>query len=58
MANFNQQATMGYTTGAGPVQFPYNAMPYNNNYMGQINQPQNLFNQNQYLKCRPVTSKE
>ena len=57
MANFNQQPTIGYAGGTIPAQFPYNAMPYNNNYMGQINQQQNLFNQNQYLKCRPVTSK-
>lgn len=55
MANFNQQAALGYT-GTAPVQFPYGTVPYNN-YMGQINQQQNLFNQNQYLKCRPVTSK-
>lgn len=56
MANFNQQAALGYT-GTTPVQFPYGTVPYNN-YMGQVNQQQNLFNQNQYLKCRPVTSKE
>lgn len=56
MANYNQQMPIGQQT---PIQYPY----YNNlitnspydNYMGR-NVTQNY--QNQYLKCRPVASKE
>lgn len=56
MANYNQQMPIGQQN---PIQYPY----YNNlitnspydNYMGR-NVTQNY--QNQYLKCRPVASKE
>ena len=37
-----------------PIMYPYNSLPYDN-YMGRIT-PQNL--SNQYLKCRPVASKQ
>ena len=54
MANFNQQGMQQI-----PIQYPYNTtnnlisnFPYEN-YMGR-----NLNYQNQYLKCRPVASKE
>lgn len=46
-----------------PIQYPYGNnlltnTPYDN-YMGrQITGQQQIFNQNQYLKCRPVASKE
>jgi hypothetical protein len=46
-----------------PIQFPYgnnnmllNNTPYDN-YMGRMNSSQNLLS-NQFLKCRPVSSKE
>ena len=54
MANFNQQGMQQI-----PIQYPYNTtnnlisnFPYEN-YIGR-----NLTYQNQYLKCRPVASKE
>lgn len=66
--NFNQQQPV-YMTGNVqqqiPVQYPYGTTanllmnsPYDN-YMGrQVTGQQQIFNQNQYLKCRPVASKE
>ena len=64
MANFNQQ--MGYPNIGSmqrntPIQDPYgnNNLIFNtpyNNYMGMNTAQQN--NQNQYLKCRPVSSKD
>lgn len=65
-SNFNQQQVpyIGNTQQAVPIQFPYGTnnlltnTPYDN-YMGrQITGQQQIFNQNQYLKCRPVASKE
>ena len=53
---FNQQGMNGNTT---PVQYPYSNLltntPYDN-YMGRNNITVNT--NNQYLKCRPVASKE
>ena len=65
--NFNQTQSPIYTGGVQqqvPLQYSYGAnnllmnTPYDN-YMGRqvTSQPQ-IFNQNQYLKCRPVASKE
>ena len=71
MANYNnpnigglqQQAPINYMAQQAPVQFPYgnNNMllsnsPYDN-YMGRMNGSQNLLS-NQFLKCRPVSSKD
>ena len=53
MAGYNNNMVVGgITPQQQPIQFPYNNInnPYNN-YMGQ-NQT------NQFLKCRPVSSKE
>lgn len=70
MANNYIQPTMGYNNGGDrsnqqqmPIQYPYNNnlimnSPYDNYTMGRMNQ-QNSFNQNQqFLKCRPVASRE
>ena len=62
MANFNQQGMNG---GMIPVQYPYTNnlimnTPYDN-YLGRNNATVNANNQNysnQFLKCRPVASKE
>ncbi|MDV3427465.1 MAG: hypothetical protein LIR50_10570 [Bacillota bacterium] len=62
MANFNQQGMNG---GMIPVQYPYTNnlimnTPYDN-YLGRNNVTVNANNQNysnQFLKCRPVASKE
>lgn len=57
--NFNQSSPY---IGNAQQQFPYGNSsllmntPYDN-YMGRQNQQQ-IFNQNQYLKCRPVASKD
>lgn len=71
MANYNnpnlgglqQQTPVNFMSQQTPVQFPYgnNNMllsntPYDN-YMGRMNGSQNLLS-NQFLKCRPVASKE
>lgn len=67
MANYNnpnlglQQPGMPQT----PIQFPYgnnnmllsNTNPYSN-YMARPIDSQNLLSNNQFLKCRPVSSKE
>lgn len=69
MADLNQQ--IGYPNNMGnvqrsgqqPLQYPYNNnlmmnTPYDN-YMGRVNQqPQQNILSNQFLKCRPVSSKE
>lgn len=57
MVNYSNQ--MGYNQ-QQPIQYPYNnnlinTQPYNN-YMGQNNT--GTINNNQYLKCRPVSSRE
>lgn len=54
-----QQAPMNFMTSQAPVQFPYgnnNISPYDN-YMGRMAGSQNLLS-NQFLKCRPVSSKD
>ena len=71
MANYNnpnlgglqQQTPVNFMSQQTPVQFPYgnNNMllsntPYDN-YMGRLNGSQNLLS-NQFLKCRPVSSKD
>lgn len=71
MTNYNtpnigglqQQTPINFMTQQAPMQFPYgnNNMllsntPYDN-YMGRINGSQNLL-PNQFLKCRPVSSKD
>ena len=71
MANYNnpnlgglqQQTPVNFMSQQTPVHFPYgnNNMllsntPYDN-YMGRLNGSQNLLS-NQFLKCRPVASKE
>ena len=70
MANYNpnlgglqQQTPANFMSQQTPVQFPYgnNNMllsnaPYDN-YMGRMNGSQNLLS-NQFLKCRPVSSKD
>ena len=55
MSNMNQ--TFGYNNQGGVIQYPYNNnlimnTPYENYATRQI------VNSNQYLKCRPVSSKE
>lgn len=63
--NFNQQTIpyAGNVQQSAPIQFPYgmNSLlmntPYDN-YIGRQTNQQQIFNQNQYLKCRPVASKE
>ncbi len=66
--NFNQPQQipyMGNVQQTIPIQYPYGVnngllmnTPYEN-YMGrQITGQQQVFNQNQFLKCRPVASKE
>ena len=62
MANMNQNQYGYYNTQQNPIQYPYNNnlisnTPYDN-YMGRINQSQFQNLQNQYLKCRPVSSRE
>ena len=67
MANINQNQ-YGYMNNQtqNPIQYPYNNLLNNNNnmsslsydnYLNRINQFQNL-QQNQFLKCRPVSSRE
>lgn len=65
MATYNSPQNINYMgqQPQTPIQFPYgsnnmllNNTPYNN-YMGNINGSQNMVN-NQFLKCRPVSSKE
>ena len=64
MASFNnpQNGFLGQQP-QPPIQFPYgnnnmllNNTPYDN-YMGRISGSQNMVS-NQFLKCRPVSSKE
>ena len=65
MATYNIPNTSMYSNfGQQPVQFPYgnnnmllNNTPYDN-YMGNNNRVGVNNNQNQFLKCRPVSSKE
>lgn len=72
MANYNnpnigtlQQPNMMGQQPQVPIQFPYgnnnmllsNTNPYNA-YMGRPIDSQNLLSNNQFLKCRPVSSKE
>lgn len=71
MANYNNQNMIGQPQNNNnvigqpqPIQFPYgnnnmllNNVPYDN-YMGRMNGSQNLLPPQQYLKCRPVSSKE
>lgn len=53
--NVQQQVPMQYLYGGGNL---LTNTPYDN-YMGrQVTGQQQMFNQNQYLKCRPVASKE
>ena len=55
MAGYNNNMTVGGITPQQPIQFPYNNINNPYNYMGQ----QPIQNQtNQFLKCRPVSSKE
>ena len=65
MTNYNNPNTLNLQGQQIPVQFPYgnsnmllNNTPYDN-YMGRVNVngSQNLL-PNQFLKCRPVSSKE
>ena len=63
IGGLQQQAPINYMAQQTPVQFPYgnNNMllsntPYDN-YMGRMNGSQNLLS-NQFLKCRPVSSKD
>ena len=56
MTNYNPQ--MGYpTTGQTPIttQYPYGVNNYNSNILTK--QPYENFQQLQFLKCRPVSSK-
>ncbi len=64
--NFNQQQP-AYIAGNVqqqqqiPIQYPYgvaNNLLMNSPYDNYIGRQQQIFNQNQYLKCRPVASKE
>ena len=58
MAGYNNMVTGGITP-QQPIQFPYNNISNPYDYMGQ--QPMRTNNQNQnnqFLKCRPVSSKE
>ena len=66
MINYNNPniaAPMNYISQQAPIQFPYgnNNMLLSNtpyeNYMGRMNGSQNLL-PNQFLKCRPVSSKD
>ena len=66
MMNYNNPnigAPMNYMSQQAPIQFPYgnNNMLLSNtpyeNYMGRMNGSQNLLS-NQFLKCRPVSSKD
>lgn len=59
MAGYNNNNMMGgiNTNVQPPIQFPYNQMNPYENYMGQQQQIQR-FNQSQFLKCRPVSSRE
>ena len=55
MAGYNNNMVVGgITPQQQPIQFPYNntTIPYN--YMGQ----QQMQTSNQFLKCRPVSSRE
>lgn len=70
MANYNNPNQLNLQQGPNnmgqpqiPIQFPYGSnnmllsnTPYDN-YMGRVNGSQNLLS-NQFLKCRPVSSKE
>ena len=67
MANYNNpnigMQQLNNSLGQPQPQFPYgnnnmllNNTPYDN-YMGRVNNSQNLMN-NQFLKCRPVSSKD
>ena len=57
MASYQQQ--IGGFNGQTPLYYPYNntiAPPYQN-YVGRQNQ-QNMYNQDRFLRCRPVSSRE
>lgn len=56
MIGQQQQAPIQFPYGNNNMSFNNGASPYNN-YMGRINNFQNVL-PNQYLKCRPVSSKD
>lgn len=64
MVNYNNMVGgVNPNTQSAPIQFPYNNNNMINNsyegYMGmQQPMPQRPINQNQFLKCRPVSSRE
>ena len=56
MSNINQ--TFGYNNQGGVIQYPYNNnLIMNTPYENYVTTRQ-IVNSNQYLKCRPVSSKE
>lgn len=59
MAGYNNMVTGGIIPQQQLVQFPYNNNMYDNSYLQQPQMRMNNQNQmNQFLKCRPVSSKE
>lgn len=61
MANFNPQQSIGFDTSqrgvTNPSMVPYT--PYDYGYLNRLNQSQQMgYVQNQFLKCRPVSSKQ